>query len=146
MSRFASRLTVAFGVCTFASCTSTFPTQDDIEAELDRELSSVTGSWSGAGTQSAVTVTFQLDQSGTAVQGSGTFQETPASAVLPITVTGTFERPTLSLSLSAFEIAGATVTGTLSGDYVTVAGLFTTIQITGGPGGAIPILLQETTG
>jgi hypothetical protein len=144
MSRFVFRMAALLMSLVPAACVSTFPTQADIESDLERELSLVSGSWVGSGTQSEVMLTLELIQSGTTVTGSGTFKESSGSAAFVTTIKGTFIRPTLALDLGAFEVGGVTVTGTLEGEYVTVAGIATAIQLVGGPGGAIPILLQET--
>ena len=146
MYRFARYWLAAFLLTAAGACTSTFPTQDDIERELERVLESVSGPWVGGGTSSDVRLEFTLTQSGTTVQGSGTFRETAALPAWPITITGSFVRPTLAIELSAFVFAGDTVTGSITGDYTSVAGIFTEIRLGGGTGGSIPVLLQEPSG
>ena len=114
-----------------------------IEEQLDNELRSVAGPWTG--TSAPLTLTFQLSQgSGTTVSGSGTMKETAAAASVPITVTGTFSRPMLSLTIGGMVFEGRTVQGTVQGSYTTVGGISGPLQLTGtGYSREITILLQE---
>lgn len=114
-----------------------------IEEQLNNELRSVEGPWTG--TSAPLTLTFQLSQgAGTTVSGSGTMKEAAAPASVPITVTGTFARPTLSLTISGMVVEGHSVQGTVQGSYITVGGISGPLQLTGtGYSREITILLQE---
>ena len=129
-------LTLAAGACGG-------PTGDDIDNELERQLRSVDGPWAGVSTE--LTLNFQLQQgAGNAVSGTGTMKETAASSSVPITVTGTFQRPQLSLTISGMTFAGRAVQGTFQGSYTTVGGISAPLQLTA-PGFSrdVTILLQE---
>lgn len=119
------------------------PTGEDIENELESQLRSVAGPW--VGTSSALTLDFQLQQgAGNAVSGSGTMKEAAASSSVPITVTGTFQRPQLSLTFSGMTFEGRAVQGTFQGSYTTVGGISAPLHLTAtGYSRDVTILLQE---
>jgi len=131
-------LTLAAGAC------SLFPTGEDIENELEARLRSVAGPWTGA--SPSLTLSFQLQEgSGGAVSGSGTMKETAAASAVPITVTGTFQRPQLSLTFSGMAFEGRTgVQGTFQGSYTTVGGISGPLHLTAtGYSKDVTILLLE---
>jgi hypothetical protein len=120
-----------------------WPTDEDIENELERELRSVSGPWIGV--SPTLALTFQLTEgTGNSVSGSGTSRETPTSATVPITVTGTFQRPQLSLTFSGMSVDGRTVQGTFQGSYTTTGGISGPLHLTAtGYSRDINVLLQE---
>ncbi|HEY7769187.1 hypothetical protein [Longimicrobium sp.] len=119
------------------------PTGEDIEKEIEAALSSVAGPWTGS--SPTLTLDFQLQQgTGDAVSGSGTMKETAAAAAVPITVTGTFQRPQLSLTFSGMTFEGRAVQGTFAGKYTTVGGINGPLQLRAtGYSKDVTILLQE---
>lgn len=119
------------------------PTGQDIENEAEKQLRSVAGPWIGAAP--ALTLDFQLQEgAGNAVSGSGTMKETAASAPVPITLTGTYQRPQLSLTISGMTFEGRAVQGTFEGSYTTVGGISAPLRLTAtGYSRDITILLQE---
>lgn len=129
-------LTLAVGACGG-------PTGEDIENELERQLRSVAGPWTG--TSPTLTLDFQLQEgAGNAVSGSGTMKETAAAGTVPITITGTYQRPQLSLTFSGMTFEGRAVQGTFQGSYTTVGGISAPLQLTAtGYSKAVTILLQE---
>ena len=126
-----------------AVCACGGPTGDDIENELERELRSVSGPWSGISTP--LTLDFQLQEgAGNAVSGSGTMKETAAAGTVPITVTGTFQRPQLSLTISGMTFEGRAVQATFQGSYTSVGGISAPLHLTAtGYSRDVTILLQE---
>lgn len=120
--------------------------EQEIEAALQTQLSSVNGDWTGiANSQNAVTLDFHL-QEGTSGQltGSGTMKEANAAAAVPITVSGTFQKPGLSLTFDGMVYEGHNVQGVAQGSYTSAAGISTTLQLTGTNYSiSLPILLQE---
>jgi hypothetical protein len=125
------------------SAASCLPTGDDVDNELERQISSVAGPWEG--TSPSLTLSFQLQEgAGGAVSGSGTMKETAAPGTVPITVTGTYQRPQLSLTLSGMNFEGRAVQGTFQGSYTTVGGISAPLHLTGtGYAKDVTILLQE---
>lgn len=124
-----------------AACSG--PTGDDIDNELEQQLRSVAGPW--AGTSTTLTLDFQLQEgAGNAVSGSGTMKEAAAASAVPITVTGTFQRPQLSLTISGMTFEGRAVQGTFQGSYTSVGGISAPLHLTA-PGYSrdVTILLQE---
>ncbi|HEX2208912.1 MAG TPA: hypothetical protein VHG93_14640 [Longimicrobium sp.] len=119
------------------------PTGEDIDNELERQLRSVSGPW--AGTSAALTLDFQLQEgAGNAVSGSGTMKEAAASGTVPITVTGTFDRPQLSLTITGMTFEGRAVQGTFQGSYTSVGGISAPLHLTAtGYSRDVTILLQE---
>ncbi len=128
---------------TFAAGACGGPTGKDIENDLERQLRSVAGPWAGVSTE--LTLDFQLQEgAGNAVSGTGTMKEAAAANSVPITVTGTFQRPQLSLTISGMAFEGRAVQGTFQGSYTTVGGISAPLQLTGaGYSRQITILLQE---
>ena len=129
-------LTLAAGAC-FG------PTGEDIDRELERRLRSVAGPW--AGTSPTLTLDFTLQEgAGSAVSGSGTMKEAAAPGTVPINVSGTFQRPHLSLTISGMTFEGRAVQGTFQGSYTTVGGISAPLRLTA-PGYSrdVTILLQE---
>lgn len=124
------------------------PTAEDIDRSLEQILSSVDGVWTGASAGSdLLTMNFQLQQgTGTAVSGSGSMKEAAAPTSVPITVTGTYVRPNLSLTISGMVFEGRAAQGTIQGNYITVGGVSAILRLTGaGYSRDIPMLLQEGT-
>ena len=119
------------------------PTGEDIENEIEATLQSVTGPWTG--TSPTLTLNFQLQAgAGNALSGSGTMKEAAAASSVPITVTGTFQRPQLSLTFSGMTFEGRAVQGTFTGSYTTVGGISGPLQLRAtGYSKDVTILLQE---
>lgn len=133
-------------LCLGAAACGPNVTGDDIEDEIERELSSVAGAWHGTSVGGNVlTVDFTLQQgAGNAVSGSGTMKETAAPSSVPFTVTGTFSRPNLSLTFSGMNFEGHVVTGTFSGSYTQVGGIAgTLLLVDGGNTWEIQMLIAE---
>ncbi|HYH78680.1 MAG TPA: hypothetical protein VEX86_02760 [Longimicrobium sp.] len=140
------RLPRLFGLLAFtlAAGACIGPTGEEIENELERQLRSVAGPW--VGTSTVLALEFQLQEgAGNVVSGSGTMREAAAPASVPITVTGTFQRPQLSLTIDGMNFEGRTVQGTVQGNYTTVGGISAPLRLTGTGGYTrdITILLQE---
>lgn len=114
-----------------------------IDNDLERQLSSVAGPWVGVSTE--LTLDFQLQEgAGNAVSGSGTMKEAAAANAAPITVTGTFQRPQLSLTISGMTFEGRAVQATFQGSYTTVGGISAPLHLTATAYSRdITILLQE---
>ena len=71
-------------------------------------------------------------------------REPSADGPVPITVTGTFHRPTLVLTFEGMVYEGRAVSGAFRGDYTSVGGIFDSLQLTAeGYERTIPMLLQE---
>jgi len=121
------------------------PTEQDINNSLETTLRSVAGEWAGISTvPNAIRLDFGLQEgSNGGVSGTGTMKEANATSV-PITVTGTFQRPTLALTFDGMVFESRQVKGTAQGTYTTVGGIATTLTLSA-PGYSrdIPILLQE---
>lgn len=120
-----------------------WPTGEDIENEQERVLRSVSGPWIGV--SPTLTLNFQLSQgAGNSVSGSGTMKETAAPSSVPVTITGTFQRPQLSLTFSGMTYEGRAVQGTFTGSYTTTGGISAPLHLTAtGYASDVNILLQE---
>jgi hypothetical protein len=78
------------------------------------------------------------------VEGSGTMKASDTASTLPITVSGTFHRPTLVLTFDGMVYEDRAVTGAFRADYLSVGGIFESLRLTAdGYQRTIPILLQE---
>lgn len=108
------------------------PTGEDIDNSLEQTLQSVNGAWAGIIDGNQATISFTLTQgAGSSVSGSGTMKHVSAATSTPITVTGTFSRPLLSLTFQGMVYEGTTVQGVMQGNYTTVGGISTNIRMTG---------------
>jgi hypothetical protein len=118
-------------------------TGDDLDNELERQLRSVAGPWTGVST--TLTLDFQLQEgTGNAVSGTGTMKEAAAASAVPITVSGTFLRPQLTLTISGMTFEGRAVQGTFQGNYTSVGGISAPLRLTAtGYTRDVAILLQE---
>lgn len=128
-----------------ASC-SAGPTERDINDSLDAVLRSVSGDWTGTSTgQNSILLEFRLQEGASGqVSGTGTMKEAGAPSTVPIAITGTFQRPMLSLTFNGMVYEATLVQGTSQGNYISAGGISTTMQLTGpGYSRALPILLQE---
>lgn len=123
------------------------PDEQDITDSLDERLRSVTGSWTGTTTgTNPIALQLQLQQgTGGVVSGTGTMKEANAASAVPVTVTGSYQRPALSLTIQGMAYEGRQgVVGTAQGSYTSVGGITTTLQLTAAEySRALPILLQE---
>lgn len=123
-----------------------WPDQQDIENSLNEKLRSVTGGWTAiVSPPNGINFDFTLQEGGNGqVTGSGTMKEESAAAAVPITITGTFQRPLLTLTFNGMVYEGHQVQGTATGSYTTVGGIGTTLKLTGtGYAKDLPILLLE---
>jgi hypothetical protein len=122
------------------------PTERDINNSLEETLRSVAGDWLGvANGPNAIRLDFRLVEGANGqVSGTGTMKEESAASAVPITVSGTFQRPTLTLSFDGIVYESHAVKGAAQGSYTTVGGIATTLKLTA-PGYSrdVAILLQE---
>ena len=122
------------------------PTAQEINNSLEEELRFVSGDWTGlvAG-PNGMQFAFKLQEASNGqVSGTGTMKEDNAAAAVPITVTGTFQRPLLSLTFDGMVYESRQVKGVAQGSYTTVGGIGTTLTMTAtGYTRDVQILLQE---
>ncbi|MBA3578963.1 MAG: hypothetical protein H0W42_03160 [Gemmatimonadaceae bacterium] len=123
------------------------PTEEDINNSLEQALQSANGNWTGTSTNpsGALTLSFSLNQAANgSLTGSGTMKETSAPSAVPITIAGTFQRPVLTLTFSGMVYEGTAVQGTFQGNYTTIGGVLSNLQLTGtGYSKTVVVLLQE---
>lgn len=122
--------TIAMAFLVSASC-GAGPTADDINNSLENTLQSVNGPWTGIIGSNQATLAFTLTQNGSTVTGNGTMKEASAPSSVPITITGTFNRPSLSLTFNGMVFEGTNVQGTAQGSYTSVGGVGTQIRLVG---------------
>lgn len=122
------------------------PSEQDINNSLTEILRSVAGQWTGlANPPSTMRLDFTLQEgSNGQLTGTGTMKEDSTAAAIPITVTGTFQRPVLTLSFNGMVVESRAVAATMQGSYTTVGGIAATVKLSA-PGYArdVPFLLQE---
>jgi hypothetical protein len=122
------------------------PSEQDINNSLEATLQSVAGDWTGLSNEpNLLRLDFTLQEgSNGQVSGTGTMSEANAASAIPITVTGTFQRPMLTLAFNGMVFESRQVTGTAQGTYTTVGGIATNLTLTApGYSREIAILLQE---
>ncbi len=113
----AVRTACLVAMLTLAACV---PVTGGFDADLDDYFRAATatlaGSWRGfSEPPNDELLTFQLSiaQSGTTVTGSGVMQEKGRSKTLPVTVTGSYNQPRATLTISGMQFEGPAVTGQL---------------------------------
>ncbi len=130
-----------------SSCGGGGPSGRDIDNSLEATLHSVAGGWVGLSTSppNAIRLEFQLQEGlNGQVSGAGTMKEDSTPAPVPITVSGTFQRPVLALIIDGIVVESRPVKGVVQGNYVTVGGIGATLKLTAqGYARDVPILLQE---
>jgi len=122
------------------------PTAQEINESLQATLRSVAGDWTGmANAPNAIRLEFRLQEgSNGQVSGTGIMKEANAAFAVPITVSDTFQRPTLTLAFEGMVYEMHQVKAVAQGSYTTVGGIGTTLTLTA-PGYTreLAILLQE---
>lgn len=144
--RSMSNAIAALMVVMTSSCGGGGPTAQDIDNSLEATLRSVAGAWTGLSSPpNAIHLEFQLQEGPNGqVSGTGTMKEDSAPAPVPITVSGTFQRPVLTLAFDGIVYESHPAKAVAQGSYTTVGGIATTLTLTA-PGYSrnVPILLQE---
>ncbi len=109
----------------------------------ENAVRSVTGAWHA--TSVPVTMEFALSEAaGGQVTGSGTMVDVAAANSVPITITGSYVKPTLSLKFEGIVYKGNPVSGTFEGKYESFQGIGSTLRVTSAGGVVvIDLLLQE---
>lgn len=129
-----------------AGCSSG-PSEVEIVSGLEEELRSVVGEWTAASTSlpGTLELEFTLESAGgTAVRGTGTMRGAPTGAPVPITVTGSYVRPVLTLTFTGMVFEERAVTGQFSGRYTTVGGISDALVLTAPDyTRSVPMLFQE---
>lgn len=146
MTRSLHPLAAVAVLSVLAGCGSAFPTGSEIEEEPEQPLLSVSGLWVGSGVGNEARLVFRLVQTGTAVEGQGSLRQfqSGGSGSSDITLEGSYMRPRLELTISEFDWDGGSgVSGALSGDYSTVAGVPSTFGLS--TGDSIQIMLRQLT-
>jgi hypothetical protein len=144
--RMLSIVAVASATLVITSCGGGGPTEREINQSLDATLQSVAGDWTGVtGAPNPVRLEFRLQASSTGqLTGTGTMKEESAASPVPVTVTGTFQRPMLTLAFDGMVFESRQVKGAAQGSYTTVGGIATTLTLTApGYSRELNILLQE---
>lgn len=145
MRTLSSAIVALIAVMT-SSCGGGGPSEQDIDNSLEATLRSVAGGWTGSSNPpNAIRLEFQLQEGlNGQVSGTGTMKEDSALAPVPIVVSGTFQRPVLTLTIDGIVYESHAVKAVVQGNYVTVGGIAATLKLTA-PGYArdVPILLQE---
>ncbi len=122
------------------------PTGEDIAKSMEADLKSVAGDWIGVNAgPNTIRLDFKLQEASNGqVTGTGTMKEENAPAAVPITITGTFVRPNLTLVFNGMVYETHQVQGAAQGAYISVGGVATKLTLTGtGYSREVNILLQE---
>jgi hypothetical protein len=147
LTPFGRQTSVLIALLLLTSCAPTGPTAKEIEQTLEQQnqeaVRSAEGSWKGA--SSLLTLDFSLSQQPDGLlRGTGMMKEASAGAAVPMTVSGTYHRPELSLTFSGMVYDGRPVTGAFAGTYTSFVGVTSTLRLTGeNYTTAIRLLLQE---
>lgn len=135
------------------SCGGGGTTERDIVNSLNDTLNaaaqSAAGDWGGltgiASGANTIRIDFRLQQGANGqVSGTGTMKEANAPSAVPITVSGTYQRPTLTLTIDGMVYESLPVKGSFQGSYTSVAGILAPLTLTApGYSREFSLLLQE---
>jgi hypothetical protein len=140
------RFLVLCSLAALPACAFSGPTGPQMEETLNRQteeaVRSAEGPWSG--TAGSIRFEFSLTQAPDGqLQGVGTMREQAAVAV-PITVSGRYNRPNLSLTFAGMVYEGREVVGTFAAAYTSFTGVSGTLRLTGdGYARSLWLFLQE---
>ena len=132
-------------LCVLPACTG-----PDMGAEIQKSLathleaiaSSVAGPWHGVSL--GLTLAFDLQQDGTAVSGGGSITENGVTNESRYSVSGTYQRPQLTLTFIDMVYQGRAVEGSFQGNYDSIGGVGGTLHLKGADYSKdIDLLLQE---
>jgi hypothetical protein len=128
------RLIVLGAFAALSGCVSPSPTapmEESFKRATEDAVRSVQGPWKGVATGGVFRLEFSLAQAPDGrLQGTGTMREQTAAAV-PITVSGTYNRPALSLTFSGMVYEGRDVVGTFAAAYTSFLGVSGTLRLSG---------------
>jgi len=139
-----SAVVIAF-LCALPACKGNpLDTVPDLTAvKLDLKAGSVAGPWRG--TSVDLTLAFDLQEAGTAVSGGGSITENGVTNDSRYTVSGTYQRPQLTLAFTGMVYQGRTVEGRFQGNYDSSRGVRGTLHLKGTDYSKdTDLLLQET--
>lgn len=131
-----------------SACGSPTVTDDKIIDAEKAQLESVDGRWVGVSapeTQNPIRLEFVLrERINGQLIGAGTMKEANAPTAVSISITGAYQRPELLLTFDQMVYEGQQVKGTVDARYTSVAGIITTLQLTGpNYSKSLEVLLQE---
>lgn len=141
---------VLCGLLTMSACAYTGPTEPEINESLTRStedaVQSAAGPWVGQVLGGILRVDFSVAQAPDGrLEGSGTMREGQVAAV-PITVSGTYRRPNLSLTFTGMVFEGREVVGTFEGTYNSFTGITSTLRLAAeGYSRSLSLWLSEST-
>ena len=140
-----SAVVVAF-LCALPACVGPSniveESQEGYAAHVDAMTRSVAGQWHGVSVD--LGLTFDLEQVGTAVSGGGTMTEEGRTNDSRYTVSGTYQRPQLTLTFTGMVYQGRVVEGSFQGNYNSLGGCGGTLHLKGTDYSKdIGLLLQE---
>lgn len=109
----------------------------------ERVTRSVSGPWQGL--SPTVSIKFSLlENAAGQVTGTGTMLETPTSNPVAITLSGTYSKPSLMLTIDGMVYQGQVVRGTFQGQYTSFVGITSKLtMVASGGTTAIDFFLQE---
>jgi hypothetical protein len=132
-------------LCVLPACTGPdlgADIQESISTRLNALTSSVAGPWHGV--SEGLTLAFDLQQDGTAVSGGGTLTENGVTNESRYTVSGTYQRPQLTLTFTRMVYQGRAVEGSFQGNYDSIGGVGGTLHLKAADYSKdIDLLLQE---
>ena len=151
VTRDLRQILVVWGLFVLAACASPLAPDgdsvtDSINRTIEETLRSAQGPWTGVVAGGSIWLEFSLTQAADGrLQGTGSMREAGAGNV-PISVSGTYNRPTLSLTFAGMVIGGREVSGTFAEAYTSSSGVFGPLRLTAeNYSGSLPLLLQEGT-
>lgn len=116
-------------------------------AATEDAMASVEGEWTGSSPMLELKFTL-TDGPASTVFGTGTMKLKRSPETIPITVTGTYQRPLLSLTFDGIRMDQQVLDGTWRGSYTTAGPILEAMQLTPAVEGTgdtreVTILLEE---
>ena len=132
-------------VSLLSACDVTTPTMEgEFTRRTEDAVRSAAGPW--VAVNPSITIRFSLTEAPNGqLQGTGRMRKPNVEGDVPITVSGTYNRPNLSLTFTGMVFDGHDVSGTFGPEvYNSFAGVSGTLTLTGqNYARSLPLLLQE---
>lgn len=135
-TRYAGQIISLSALLASTACVApTWPSEADINnaiTQADEEATrSVAGRWWGTAANGTIRLEFSLGQAADgSVQGAGTMRDTTADTTVPITVSGKYERPSLSLTFTGMRYEERAVEASFAGTYTPLTGTMGSLRLT----------------
>ena len=136
LTPFGRQTSVLITLLLLTSCAPTGPTAKDFEQAIEQQdqeaVRSAGGPWWGTASAGVLRLTFSLTEAPDGrLQGTGTMRELNVAEAIPITVSGTYRQPDLSLTFTGIVYEGREASATFAAAYTSAGGVAGPLRLAG---------------